>query len=203
MIVGETITLLGAAICLALGYFLGSIPFGLLIAKFGGLGDIRKIGSGNIGATNVLRTGRKWAAIATLLLDGGKGALAVAIAHAFFGFPGTVIAGLAAILGHIFPVWLKFKGGKGVATSLGVMLTAFWPTGLAMIATWIFMALVTKKSSLSALTAMLLAPAFAIIFGDLPFAALALSIAVIVFATHHENICRLLRGIEPRIGRKG
>lgn len=202
MIEGETITLAGAAICAAMGYLFGAIPFGLLIAKLGGLGDIRKIGSGNIGATNVLRTGRKWAAASTLVLDGGKGAAAVLIAHAFFGFPGVAMAGLAAILGHVFPVWLQFKGGKGVATSLGVMLAAFWPAGLAMALTWVAVAMLSRISSLSALTAMLLAPAYAIIFGNLPCAALALAIAVIVFITHHENIHRLTHGQEPRIGQR-
>lgn len=202
MIVGPSITLAGAVICFALGYLLGSVPFGLVISACAGLGDIRKIGSGNIGATNVLRTGRKWAAAATLLLDGGKGAAAVLLAQAFYGYWGSVIAGLVVILGHVFPLWLKFKGGKGVATSLGVMLAAFWPAGLAMVVTWLVMAYVTKISSLSALTAMLLAPAYAIIFGDLSYAMLALVIALIVFATHHENIHRLLRRMEPHIGER-
>ena len=150
----------------------------------------------------MLRTGKKWAALATLLLDGGKGALAVVIARHFYGIEGICLAGTAAILGHIFPVWLKFKGGKGVATSLGVMLAAFWPAGLAMVLTWLAVAYISKVSSLSALTAALLAPAYAIAFGNLPFAALALAITVIIFSTHHENIRRLMRGEEPRIGEK-
>jgi acyl phosphate:glycerol-3-phosphate acyltransferase len=195
------IPLSGALICIAVGYLLGSIPFGLIVTKLAGLGDVRKIGSGNIGATNVLRTGKKWAAALTLLLDGGKGAGAVLIGHAYFGIEGAAIAGLAAIFGHIFPLWLKFKGGKGVATSLGVMLAAFWPAGLLMAATWLAVAYFSKISSLSALTAALLAPAYAIVFGNLPYALLALAIAVIVFATHHENIRRLLSGEEPRIGK--
>lgn len=202
MIVNDPIALTGILVSLALGYLLGSIPFGLVVAKFGGLGDIRKIGSGNIGATNVLRTGRKGAAVATLLLDGGKGAAAVLIAHTLYGLNGAAMAGLAAILGHVFPVWLKFKGGKGVATSLGVMLAAFWPAGLAMVATWIVVALISRISSLSALTAALLAPAYVVIFGDLPTAGMALVITIVVFATHHENIRRLLNGTEPRIGQK-
>ena len=202
MMASAPIDLFGALLCLALGYLLGSIPFGLIVTKLAGLGDVRKIGSGNIGATNVLRTGKKWAAVATLLLDGGKGALAVAIVRQFYGIEGVCLAGTAAILGHIFPVWLKFKGGKGVATSLGVMLAAFWPAGLAMVLTWLAVAYISKVSSLSALTAALLAPAYAIAFGNLPFAALALAITVIIFSTHHENIRRLMRGEEPRIGEK-
>jgi acyl phosphate:glycerol-3-phosphate acyltransferase len=202
MMASAPIDLSGALLCLALGYLFGSIPFGLIVTKLAGLGDVRKIGSGNIGATNVLRTGKKWAALATLLLDGGKGALAVAIAGQFYGIEGICLAGTAAILGHIFPIWLKFKGGKGVATSLGVMLAAFFPAGLAMVLTWLAVAYISKVSSLSALTAALLAPAYAIAFGNLPFAALALAITVIIFATHHENIRRLMRGEEPRIGEK-
>ncbi len=202
MMASAPIDIAGALVCLALGYLLGSIPFGLIVTKLAGLGDVRKIGSGNIGATNVLRTGKKWAAAATLLLDGGKGALAIAIARQFYGIEGICLAGMAAILGHIFPVWLKFKGGKGVATSLGVMLAAFWPAGLAMVLTWLAVAYISKVSSLSALTAALLAPAYAIAFGNLPFAALALAITIVIFATHHENIRRLMRGEEPRIGEK-
>ena len=194
--------MVGTLAALLIGYLLGSIPFGLILTRLAGLGDIRSIGSGNIGATNVLRTGKKWAALATLLLDGGKGALAVVIARHFYGIEGICLAGTAAILGHIFPVWLKFKGGKGVATSLGVMLAAFWPAGLAMVLTWLAVAYISKVSSLSALTAALLAPAYAIAFGNLPFAALALAITVIIFSTHHENIRRLMRGEEPRIGEK-
>jgi glycerol-3-phosphate acyltransferase PlsY len=202
MMASAPIDFAGALVCLALGYLFGSIPFGLIVTKLAGLGDVRKIGSGNIGATNVLRTGKKWAALATLLLDGGKGALAVVIARHFYGIEGICLAGTAAILGHIFPAWLKFKGGKGVATSLGVMLAAFWPAGLAMVLTWLAVAYISKVSSLSALAAALLAPAYAIAFGNLPFAALALAITVIIFSTHHENIRRLMRGEEPRIGEK-
>ncbi|MGA7712998.1 MAG: glycerol-3-phosphate 1-O-acyltransferase PlsY [Rhizomicrobium sp.] len=191
----------GALLCLALGYFLGSIPFGLIITQLAGLGDVRKIGSGNIGATNVLRTGKKWAAALTLLLDGGKGALAVLIAHHYGGIEGGVIAGIAAILGHIFPVWIGFKGGKGVATFIGILLAAYWPTGLLVIATWLVVAYFSRISSLSALVAAALAPAYTMIgFGKLTEAFLALFLAVIIFITHQENIHRLWRGEEPRIG---
>lgn len=202
MIVGAPIALIPGLLSLALGYFLGAIPFGLLLSLLAGAGDVRKIGSGNIGATNVLRTGKKWAAAATLLLDGGKGAAAVLIAGYVFGPGGAYVAGLAAILGHIFPVWLKFKGGKGVATALGVMLAVCWPAGLAMLVTWLGVALVFRISSLSALVAMVMAPAYAIAFGELSAAILGLIIAVFIVATHHENIARLWRGIEPKIGKK-
>ena len=189
-----------ALLSIAIGYLLGSVPFGLIITRLAGLGDVRNIGSGNIGATNVLRTGKKWAAALTLLLDGGKGAAAVFVASTFFGMNGAAIAGTAAILGHVFPVWLGFRGGKGVATFIGVMLAANWPTGLLVIATWLIVAWLFKISSFSALVAAALAPAYAISFGSLPYALLALMLAVIIFITHHENIHRLWRGEEPRIG---
>ena len=200
MMASAPIEMTGALLCLMLGYLLGTVPFGLLVTRFAGLGDVRKIGSGNIGATNVLRTGKKWAAVLTLLLDGGKGAGAVLIAHHFYGIEGAGIAGVAAILGHIFPLWLKFKGGKGVATSFGVMLAASWPAGLLMIATWLLVAYLTKYSSLSALVAALLAPFYTIAFGNLPYSLLGLAIIIVIFSTHHENIRRLLHGEEPRIG---
>jgi len=185
-----------------IGYGLGSIPFGLLITWAAGLGDVRKIGSGNIGATNVLRTGKKWAAALTFLLDGGKGAAAVLIAMALFGETGALLAGLAAVLGHIFPVWLKFSGGKGVATVIGVLLGLAWPVALLFIATWIATAYLFRISSLSALTAAALAPAYTMVFGDLTKAAFALVLTVILFVTHHANIFRLWHGEEPRIGKK-
>ncbi len=200
MIVSAPIDLPEILFCLVLGYLLGSIPFGLIIARLAGLGDVRKIGSGNIGATNVLRTGKKWAAALTLLLDGGKGAVAVLLAYAFYGTEGGMVAGIAAVLGHIFPVWLRFKGGKGVATFIGVMLAANWPTGLLVIATWLIVAYLWKISSLSALVAAALAPAYTIAMGHLTEAVLALGLAVVIFITHHENIHRLWRGEEPRIG---
>jgi acyl phosphate:glycerol-3-phosphate acyltransferase len=200
MISGASISWPDVLLCLALGYFLGSIPFGLIITRLTGLGDVRKIGSGNIGATNVLRTGKKWAAALTLLLDGGKGSAAVLIGYATFGINGGAIAGIAAVFGHIFPVWLRFKGGKGVATFFGVMLAAYWPAGLLVIATWLVVAYFSKISSLSALIAAALAPAYTIAFGNFPYALLALVLAVVIFITHHENVHRLWRGEEPRIG---
>ncbi|MDE1986359.1 MAG: glycerol-3-phosphate 1-O-acyltransferase PlsY [Alphaproteobacteria bacterium] len=202
VIASAPIDLPEALFCLALGYLLGSIPFGLIITRLAGLGDVRQIGSGNIGATNVLRTGNKWAAALTLLLDGGKGAVAVLIAYMFYGTEGGVAAGIAAIMGHIFPVWLRFKGGKGVATFIGVMLAAYWPAGLLVIATWLIVAYFSKISSLSALIAAALAPAYTIALGNLPYAVLAFVLAIIIFITHHENIHRLWRGEEPRIGGK-
>ena len=202
MIVGATISWPGVLLCLALGYLLGTIPFGLIITRLAGLGDVRKIGSGNIGATNVLRAGKKWAAALTLLLDGGKGFAAVVIGYAYFGINGGAIAGIAVVFGHIFPVWLRFKGGKGVATFIGVMLAAYWPTGLLIIATWLVVAYFSRISSLSALVAAALAPAYTIAMGNLPYALLALVLAVVIFFTHHENVHRLWRGEEPRIGAK-
>ena len=190
----------GALLCVAFGYLLGSIPFGLIVTRLAGLGDVRKIGSGNIGATNVLRTGKKWAAALTLLLDGGKGAAAVLVAHTYYGIEGGAIAGIAVILGHIFPVWIGFKGGKGVATFVGVMLAAYWPAGLLVAATWLVVAYFSRISSLSALVAAALAPAYTIAFGRLSEALLALLLAIIIVITHHANLHRLWRGEEPRIG---
>jgi acyl phosphate:glycerol-3-phosphate acyltransferase len=190
------------AVFALLGYLLGSIPFGLLLTQAAGLGDIRRIGSGNIGATNVLRTGNKALAAATLLLDGLKGAAAVLLA-AWFGGPQAVLwAGIGAVIGHSFPVWLRFKGGKGAATSYGVLIAAAWPVGLAAGAIWLAMAAATRKSSLAALTSFALAPVFAVVLANLTVVKLALVVAVLVFARHHENIRRLLSGTEPRIGQK-
>jgi glycerol-3-phosphate acyltransferase PlsY len=200
MIVGGFIAWPDALKCVLLGYLLGSIPFGLIVTRLAGLGDVRKVGSGNIGATNVLRTGKKWAAALTLLLDAGKGAAAVLIASHYFGMNGAAFAGTAAILGHIFPLWLRFKGGKGVATFVGVMLAAYWPSGLLVIATWLIVAYFWRISSLAALVAAALAPAYTVALGNFPFALLALVLAVILFFTHHENIHRLWLGQEPRIG---
>jgi len=184
-----------------LGYVLGSIPFGLLVTKIAGLGDIRQIGSGNIGATNVLRTGRKDLALATLLLDGGKGAVAVLIAR-LVSDDLTVIAGGAAILGHLFPVWLKFKGGKGVATTLGMLIGANWMVGIGACLVWLAMAVLFRYSSLSALIAVASAPFLALWLGTHPQAWLAAFAAVLVWIRHHENIRRLLKGEEPKIGKK-
>jgi len=184
-----------------LGYLLGSIPFGLLLTKFAGLGDIRSIGSGNIGATNVLRTGRKDLALATLLLDGGKGAAAVLIAR-LVSEDLTVIAGGAAIVGHLFPVWLKFKGGKGVATALGTLIAANWMVGIGACLVWLIMAVLFRYSSLSALIAVAASPFLALWLGTVPQAWLAAFAAVLVWIRHHENIRRLLKGEEPKIGKK-
>lgn len=188
-----------ALVCAVMGYLVGSVPFGVVITWLAGLGDVRKIGSGNIGATNVLRTGKKWAAALTLLLDGAKGAVAVLLGLHFWGPEGAMIAGIAAVFGHIFPVWLRFKGGKGVATFIGVMLAVFWPTGLLVIATWLVVALLFRISSLSALVAAALAPAYTMAFGNLTYAVFTLVLTIILFVTHHDNLHRLWRGEEPRI----
>ena len=185
---------------LAGGYLLGSVPFGLLLTRLAGLGDIRGIGSGNIGATNVLRTGNKGLAAATLLLDGGKGAAAVLIAS-LWGPDTALVAGFGALLGHNWPVWLRFKGGKGVATALGVHLAAAWPVGLACCATWLAAALLSRRSSVASLSAMAFAPAFAWwLMGDLQLVEFTAIIAALVWLRHHGNIRRLLTGEEPKIG---
>lgn len=184
-----------------LGYLLGSIPFGLVLTRMAGLGDIRKIGSGNIGATNVLRTGNKGLALATLLLDGGKGAAAVLIARVV-NPEVAVIAGAFAFLGHLFPVWLKFKGGKGMATALGTWLALAWPIGVLACLTWLIVALIFRYSSLSALLSIALAPVYAIFLGTPELVWFGIFIAVLVWIRHHENIRRLLKGEEPKIGKK-
>jgi acyl phosphate:glycerol-3-phosphate acyltransferase len=192
------------------GYLLGSIPFGVIATRLGGAGDVRSIGSGNIGATNVLRTGRKDLALITLLGDGGKGAVAVFVAWLLTRTASvqaqavlTSVAGGAAFLGHLFPVWLKFKGGKGVATFFGTLLAAAWPVGLAAGATWILMALIFRISSLAALVAVALAPVYVILLGrPYPIAVMALFMAVLIYIRHKDNISRLLKGQEPRIGKK-
>jgi glycerol-3-phosphate acyltransferase PlsY len=187
-------------IALVGGYLIGSIPFGLLLTKAAGLGDIRQVGSGNIGATNVLRTGRKGLAAATLILDGLKGAVAVLVARQFLGDQ-DVVVGTAAVLGHLFPVWLGFRGGKGVATGLGVLLAAAWPVGLACCALWLVAAKLLKMSSAAALTAFAAAPLFALVLSSADHALMALLIAILVFWRHEANIRRLLAGTEPRIGK--
>jgi acyl phosphate:glycerol-3-phosphate acyltransferase len=184
------------------GYLLGSIPFGLLLTRAAGLGDIRRVGSGNIGATNVLRTGNKGLAAATLLLDGIKGAAAVLIAVWWGGQEAILWAGTGAVLGHAFPVWLGFKGGKAVATSYGVLIAAAWPVGLCAGAVWLVVAALARMSSLAALASFALAPIIAAILADTTIVKLALLIAVLVFARHHTNIRRLIAGTEPRIGQK-
>jgi glycerol-3-phosphate acyltransferase PlsY len=188
---------------LALGYLLGTIPFGLFFAWISGGGDVRKIGSGNIGATNVLRTGKKWAAAATLICDGAKGAAAVLLArHLFDASEPGVIAAAGAVIGHIFPVWLRFKGGKGVATFLGVSLALYWVAGLAVAATWLLMATGFRISSLSALIAVASAPFFFWLAGHAAYAPIVALLALLVIVMHHANIRRLLNGTEPRIGSK-
>jgi acyl phosphate:glycerol-3-phosphate acyltransferase len=186
----------------AFAYLLGSIPFGLVLTRMAGLGDIRAIGSGNIGATNVLRTGKKGLAAATLLLDGGKGWLAVAWIQGY-GHGGVAVAGLAVFLGHLFPFWLRFKGGKGVATGFGVFFALAWPLGAICCAAWLLTAVVFRFSSLAALVAYALAPVAAyLLTGSWKTAALALVIAALVYWKHRANISRLLKGEEPRIGKK-
>lgn len=183
-------------------YILGSVPFGVVIAAMFGLGDIRQIGSGNIGATNVLRTGNKFAAFLTLVLDAGKGAIAVLVARAVFGEGAAGFAGLFAVLGHLFPIFLKFKGGKGVATFLGTLLALSFPAGLAACAAWLVTAALFRISSLSAIVAVALAPVFTYYFYHLHGALLVAVLSVVVIAKHHANIRRLLKGDEPKIGRK-
>jgi len=184
-----------------IGYGLGSIPFGMVLARLMGLGNLREIGSGNIGATNVLRTGNKTAAALTLLLDGGKGAAAVLLARGFAGPDAAQLAGLMAFVGHCYPVWLGFRGGKGVATFLGLMLALAWPVGIAACLTWLATALATRISSLSALVAAVATPAFMAIFGYGSAVVLAIVLAALVLWRHRSNIARLMDGTEPRIGK--
>ncbi len=190
------------AATIVFGYLLGSIPFGLLFSWLAGKGDIRKIGSGNIGATNVLRTGNRWAAAATLLCDAGKGSLAVVTVQYFQGSDAALTAALGAFLGHLFPIWLDFRGGKGVATFLGVTLALDWRIGLLAVATWLAVAALSRISSLSALAAAALAPLYMALFGQPFYAMLELILALLIFAMHRENIRRILNGQEPRIGAK-
>lgn len=191
------------AIVAILAYLLGSIPFGLVLCYAFGYGDIRKIGSGNIGATNVLRTGNKPLALATLLLDSGKGAIAVLLAMHFVDFNAAMIAAFFALIGHTFPVWLKFKGGKGVATTLGTLIALKPILGLAACAIWLFMAVVFRYSSLSALTAIAATPMIAhFLYNDPTLSGLCAFIAALVWAKHRANIKRLFVGEEPKIGKK-
>ena len=189
---------------LVFGYLLGSIPFGLIITRLAGQGDIRKIGSGNIGTTNVLRTGKKHLAALTLLGDMLKGTVAVLVASRYGGPDPAVIAGFGAFIGHLFPVWLRFRGGKGVATYLGVLLGLYWPAALAFAAIWIAVAVVTRYSSASALVASLATPVLLwFVFDRAQVAELMALLSVILWAKHHENIGRLIKGTEGRIGQKG
>lgn len=184
------------------GYALGSIPFGLVIAKIFGQGDIRAIGSGNIGATNVLRTGRKDLAALTLLLDAGKAGIAALIINHFLGAPFGLMAGAAALIGHCFPIWLKFKGGKGVATFFGALLATQWQVFLAAAAIWLLIAFISRMSSLGALAAAGTAPFIARFLGFDNVAMMAAVMAVIIYIRHRENIMRIIRGTESKIGQK-
>lgn len=187
---------------LVAAYLFGSVPFGLLLTRLFGAGDLRSIGSGNIGATNVLRTGRKGLAVATLLLDLAKGAAAVVLARTFF--PGTeALAALAAVIGHCFPVWLRFNGGKGVATTMGVSLGLAWPIGLVYAVVWIGMLATTRISSLGGLSAVVAAPLASLVLGYTDYAAVLALLALLVIWLHRANIARLRAGTEPRIGQKG
>lgn len=196
----ETAPFMLALVAVA-AYLLGSVPFGLVITRALGLGDIRSIGSGNIGATNVLRTGNKGAALATLLLDAGKGAIAVLIARAFFAEDAAQLAGFAAFMGHLFPIYLGFKGGKGVATFLGTLIALAWPVGLLVCATWAAAVLLTRISSASALASSALAALWAWGLGMPSLVVLCLGLAALVWLRHIPNIRRLLAGTEPRVGK--
>ena len=185
-----------------LGYLLGSIPFGVLLTRAAGLGDVRNIGSGNIGATNVLRTGNKGLAAATLILDGLKGTVAVLLAGAMYGQAGALLAGLGAFLGHIFPVWLKFRGGKGVATYIGILLGLAWQAAVVFAAVWLVVAGLSRTSSLAGLSASIATP-IALWMMEYPeIAALAAVMTLLILWTHRGNIGRLYRGEEPKIGGK-
>ena len=186
-----------------LGYLAGAVPFGLVLTRLAGAGDIRKIGSGNIGATNVLRTGRKGLAAATLVLDGVKGALAVWACWAWISRDPVALAitGVAAVVGHVFPVWLGFKGGKGVATGLGVIASLCWPAGVLAAVAWLLVARLSRISSAGGLAAFVVGPVVAMVLSDRPRAIAALCIAVVVFWRHEANIRRIIAGTEPRIGR--
>ena len=186
------------------GYLLGSIPFGLVICRLAGLGDIRDIGSGNIGATNVLRTGRKGLALATFLGDALKGTVAILVARWLFGENAAMAAAVGAFLGHVFPVWLGFKGGKGVATYIGCLLGLFWPAAFAFGGVWLAMAFTFRISSLSALTASAVIPLglWATGLASGPLALVLVALAVLVWYRHQENIRRILAGTEPKIGKK-
>ena len=189
-----------AIVALAIGYLFGTIPFGLLVTRLAGAGDIRSVGSGNIGATNVLRTGHKSLAAATLLGDMLKGTAAVLIVHRIIGADSALVAGLGAVLGHVFPVWLGFKGGKGVATFIGVLIALAWPIAAAYCAIWAAVAAFTRYSSLSGLVASAATPVLLWFYADGGIALLFLVLTALIFVTHRGNIARLIAGTEPRIG---
>jgi len=189
-------------VAFVIGYLLGSIPFGLVLTRLAGTQDLRTVGSGNIGATNVLRTGRKGLAAATLLLDALKGTAAVVISGYLAGPNAAMVAGLGAFLGHLFPVWLGFRGGKGVAVYIGILIGLFWPAALFFCALWLATAFTTRYSSLSALIAAFLTPIALWWFGHLALASLAAVLTLLLFYMHRENIRRLQSGTESRIGQK-
>lgn len=184
------------------GYLLGSVPFGLLLTRIMGLGNLRDIGSGNIGATNVLRTGNKTAALATLLLDGGKGAVAVLLARTYAGEDAVQLAALCAFLGHCYPVWLKFRGGKGVATFLGIWLALAWPVGVACCVTWLAAAALSRTSSIGALAAAAMSTVWALVLGAGSAILLGAILTLLVYWRHRANIRRIRAGSEPKIGQK-
>ena len=186
---------------LALGYLLGSIPFGLLLTRIGGKGDLRKIGSGNIGATNVLRTGSKWLAALTLILDCLKATAAIVAARLLFGPEAQAFAAAGAFIGHLYPVWLGFRGGKGAATLFGILIALLWPAALAYAAVWILVLLTTRISSLAGMAAAISAPILAFALHS-PYFLMLLGFALLVLWKHRENILRLRKGTEPRIGKK-
>lgn len=198
-----TIPYTSALLALVVGYLLGSIPFGLVLTRMAGLGDVRKIGSGNIGATNVLRTGNKWLAAATLLLDAFKGTIAVLVAQWIGSTEAALISGLGAFVGHCYPIWLQFKGGKGVATFLGILVAIAWQAAIAFAAIWLLLAFVSRYSSMAALVATALTP-LVLLYLAMPRAALLFAVlAAISWYKHRANISRLLTGTESRIGAKG
>jgi len=194
-----SLTGLEAILALVFGYLCGTIPFGLILTKSAGLGDVRSIGSGNIGATNVLRTGNKTVAALTLLCDALKGTVPVVAMTWFAGSQAGILAGLAAFFGHLFPLWLGFKGGKGVATNIGVLFGLFWPLGLIFLGVWLGTAFLLRRSSLSALTASLLTPFWAWLLGHFDLILPTLVMGAAIWLTHRANIGRLLRGEEPKI----
>jgi len=195
----ETVTPMMAIVAVILGYLSGSIPFGLLFTRWAGLGDVRAIGSGNIGATNVLRTGNKKLAALTLLADAVKGTIPILVMKALGGESAGLIAGLAAFAGHLFPVWLGFKGGKGVATNIGILFGLYWPLGLIFLAVWLAMAFLFRMSSLSALTASALSPLWAWLLGKPTLVLPLLLIGLLIWIMHRANIARLLKGEEAKI----
>jgi glycerol-3-phosphate acyltransferase PlsY len=185
-------------LALALGYLLGSIPFGLLLTRLAGKGDLRTIGSGNIGATNVLRTGSKWLAAGTLILDCLKATAAILLAQLLFGRETGAVAAAGALVGHLYPVWLRFRGGKGVATFLGILIALLWPAALVYAAVWLFLLLTLRISSLAGMTAAVTAPIVALAL-DSAYAPMLLGFALLVLWQHRENILRLTKGTEPRV----